>query len=115
MARILRGDIVWADLNPVRGREQAGLRPVLILSEDVFNEHSGTVIVVAITSQPQRAGFPLTYELIGSDLPDLQKRSWIKISQIRTLSVERLGKKIGRIKPEELDLIIEGLNEILSP
>ena len=58
MARILRGDIVWADLNPVKGREQAGLRPVLILSKDVFNKHSGTVIAVAITSQPQRAGFP---------------------------------------------------------
>lgn len=111
MARILRGDIVWADLNPVRGREQAGLRPVLILSEDVFNEHSGTAIAVAITSQPQRAGFPLTYELVGSGLP---KPSWVKISQIRTLSVERIGKKIGRVKTEELDIIIEGLNEILG-
>lgn len=111
MARILRGDIVWADLNPVRGRERAGLRPVLILSEDVFNEHSGTVIAVAITSQPQRAGFPLTYELVGSGLP---KPSWVKISQIRTPSVERIGKKIGRVKTEELNIIIEGLNEILG-
>jgi len=111
MARILRGDIVWADLNPVRGREQAGLRPVLVLSEDVFNEHSGTVIAMAITSQPQRAGFPLTYELVGSGLP---KPSWIKISQIRTLSIDWLGKKIGKVKPEELDIIIEGLNEILG-
>jgi mRNA interferase MazF len=111
MARILRGDIVWADLNPVRGREQAGMRPILILSEDVFNEHSGTVIAVAITSQPQRAGFPLTYELVGSGLP---KPSWVKISQIRTLSVERLGKKIGKGTLEELDIIIEGLNEILG-
>ena len=111
MARILRGDIIWADLNPIRGREQAGLRPVLVLSEDVFNENSGTVIAVAITSQPQRAGFPLTYELVGSGLP---KPSWFKISQIRTLSVERLGKKIGKVSPEELDIIIEGLNEILG-
>ncbi len=63
MARILRGDIRWADLNPVRGREQAGLRPVLILSQDIFNERSGTVIAVALTSQPQKAGFPLTLEL----------------------------------------------------
>ncbi|HXV82531.1 MAG TPA: type II toxin-antitoxin system PemK/MazF family toxin, partial [Candidatus Binatia bacterium] len=52
MARILRGEIRWADLNPVRGREQAGQRPVLILSQDVFNERSGTVIAVALTSQP---------------------------------------------------------------
>lgn len=80
MARILRGDIRWADLNPVRGREQAGLRPVLILSHDVFNERSGTVIAVAITSQSQRAGFPLTLELKTSNSP---KRSWVKISQIK--------------------------------
>jgi mRNA interferase MazF len=87
------------------------MRPILILSEDVFNEHSGTVIAVAITSQPQRAGFPLTYELVGSGLP---KPSWVKISQIRTLSVERLGKKIGKVRSEELDIIIDGLNEILG-
>lgn len=107
----MRGDIRWADLNPVRGREQAGIRPVLILSHDIFNERSGTVIAVAITSQPQRAGFPLTLELETTDLP---KRSWVKISQIRTLSVERIGKKIGRVAPEELDQIVEGLNEIIG-
>ena len=111
MARILRGEIFWADLNPVKGQEQAGLRPVLILSNDIFNEKSGTVIALTITSQPQKAGFPLTYELAGSRLP---KRSWVKISQIRTLSIERLGRKIGRVNPEEIDTIIEGLNEILS-
>ena len=91
MARILRGEIRWADLKPTRGHEQAGLRPVLILSHDIFNERSGTVIAVAITSQPQRAGFPLTLELKTGDMP---KQSWIKISQIRTLSVERIGKVI---------------------
>lgn len=111
MARILRGEIYWADLNPVRGREQAGLRPVLILSEDVFNEHSGTVIAMAITSQSQSAGFPLTLELKPGNLP---KRSWVKISQIRTLSLERIGKKIGKVSPEELVQIIEGLNEIIG-
>lgn len=111
MARILRGDIRWADLNPVRGREQAGLRPVLILSHDVFNERSGTVIAVAITSQPQRAGFPLTLELKTANLP---KRSWVKISQIRTLSVERIGKMIAKANPEELEQVIEGLNEIIG-
>lgn len=99
MARILRGEIRWADLNPARGREQAGLWPVLILSHDVFNERSGTVIAIAITSQPQRAGFPLVLELKSKNLP---RRSWVKISQIRTLSVERIGKKIGIISPEEL-------------
>jgi mRNA interferase MazF len=110
MARILRGEIRWADLNPSRGREQAGLRPVLILSHDIFNERSGTVIAVAITSQPQRAGFPLTFELKTGDLP---KQSWVKISQIRTLSVERIGKLIGRASQEEMAQVIEGLNEII--
>lgn len=111
MARILRGEIRWADLNPSRGHEQAGLRPVLILSHDIFNERSGTVIAVAITSQPQRAGFPLTLELKSAGLP---KQSWIKISQIRTLSVERIGKLIGRASQEETAQIIEGLNEIIA-
>jgi mRNA interferase MazF len=111
MARILRGEIRWADLNPVRGREQAGLRPVLILSQDVFNERSGTVIAMAITSQPQRAGFPLTLELKSAGLP---KQSWLKIGQVRTLAVERIGKKISYVPPEELAQAIEGLNEIIG-
>jgi len=111
VAGILRGGIHWADLNPVKGKEQAGLRPVVILSQDVFNERSGTVIAVAISSQPQRAGFPLTLELAPNELP---KRSWVKISQIRTLSTERIGKKIGTVSEEELDQIIEGLNEIIG-
>lgn len=112
MARILRGEIRWADLNPVRGHEQAGLRPVLILSQDIFNERSGTVIAMALTSQPQRAGFPLTLELKSSRLP---KKSWVKISQVRTLSVERIGKPMGRASPEELAQVAEGLNEIIGP
>jgi mRNA interferase MazF len=111
VAGILRGEIHWADLNPVKGKEQAGLRPVVILSRDVFNQRSGTVIAVAITSQPQRAGFPLTLELGPNDLP---KRSWVKISQIRTLSTERIGKKIGTVSQEDLYQIIEGLNEIIG-
>src|SRR3970040_1966311 len=111
MARILRGEIRWADLNPVRGGEQAGQLPVLILSQDVFNERSGTVIAVALTSQPQRAGFPLTLELRAKGLP---KKSWVKISQIRTLAVERIGKTIGRASPEELTQVVEGLHEIIG-
>ena len=111
MARILRGEIYWADLNPVRGSEQAGMRPVVILSQDVFNQRSGTVIAMAITSQSQRAGFPLTLELTASGLP---KRSWVKISQIRTLAVERLGNRIGAVSPDEIEQIVEGFNEIIG-
>ena len=111
MAGILRGDVRWADLNPVRGSEQAGNRPVLVLSQDIFNDRSGTVIAVAITSQAQRAGFPLTLELRSVRMP---KQSWIKISQIRTLAVERIGKKIGRAIPQEIAKVIEGLEEIIG-
>jgi mRNA interferase MazF len=111
LARILRGEIRWADLNPARGREQAGLRPVLILSHDVFNERSGTIIAVALTSQPQRAGFPLTLELQSAKLP---KRSWVKISQVRTLAVERIGARLGLASPEEISQVVEGLNEIIG-
>lgn len=111
MARILRGEVRWADLNPVRGHEQAGLRPVLIVSHDVFNERSGTVIAVAIASQSQRAGFPLTLELKTGNLP---RQSWIKISQIRTLSTERIGKLLGRVSEDEVNQVIDGLNEIIA-
>ena len=111
MARILRGDIIWADLSPSIGHEQSGMRPILVLSHEVFNMNSGTVIAVAITSQPQKAGFPLTLELEETKLP---KKSWVKISQIRTLSVKRLRKKLGTAQSEELDLVIEGINEIIE-
>jgi mRNA interferase MazF len=111
LARILRGEIRWADLNPVKGREQAGLRPVLILSHDIFNERSGTVIAVALTSRAPRAGFPLTLETRAAGLP---KRSWVKISQIRTLAVERVGSRLGSASQEELARVVEGLNEIID-
>jgi mRNA interferase MazF len=111
VARILRGDIVWANLDPSVGNEQAGLRPVVVLSHDVFNERSGTVIAIAVTSQEPRASFPLTLEITSTKLP---KRSWAKMGQIRTLSVARLGRRLGRLSAEELDRIVEGLNEIVG-
>src|SRR5512133_2305295 len=106
MARVLRGEIRWAELSPARGHEQEGRRAVIVISEDVFNESSGTVIALALTSQAPRAGFPLTFEL--SD-PALPRRSWVKISQVRTLAAERLGRRIGRARAEELAKIVEGL------
>ncbi len=111
MASILRGEIYWAGLNPVRGREQAGLRPVLILSNDLLNRRSGTVIAMAIASQPQRAGFPLTFELPEHKL---SMPSWVKISQVRTISVDRLTKRMGSLEKEDLDRIVDGLVELLS-
>ncbi len=111
MASILRGEIYWADLDPTQGYEQSGRRPVLVLSEDVFNARSGTVIAVALTSQEPRAGFPLTWEIVGTGLP---KRFWAKISQIRTLSMQRLGGKVGEATAQEIATVLEGLNEILG-
>jgi len=111
VAGILRGEIYWADLNPVRGREQAGMRPVLVLSHELFNRRSGTVIVMAITSQSQRAGFPLTLALPPEKLA---RPSWIKISQIRTISVERLGKRLGSLDKTDLDQVVEGLLELIG-
>jgi mRNA interferase MazF len=103
--------VVWAELDPTQGREQAGRRPVLVISHDIFNERSGTVIAMAITSQAQKTGFPLTVELMSGALP---KRSWVKVGQVRTLSVERLKRRIGRVSPEELLRVVEGLNEIIA-
>ena len=111
MARVLRGEVRWADLNPVRGHEQAGERPVLVVSHDVFNERSGTVIALALTSQEPRAGYPLTVELTSPKLP---KRSWVKTGQIRTLSTERVGRRLGRVSEEELAQVIDGLFELIG-
>ena len=111
MARILRGDVFWADLNPTKGQEQAGRRPVLVVSHDVFNDRSGTVIAMAITGQPQRAGFPLTLEIADSEMP---KKSWVKISQVRTLSVLRLDERITNLPPEFVNRALDGLNEIVG-
>ncbi len=111
MAQILRGEIYWADFSATRGREQTGKRPVLVISHDVFNERSGTVIALALTSQPQRVALPLALKIESATLP---KPSWVKISQIRTLSTERLGKRLSRIRPEELAQIVEGLFELVA-
>jgi len=111
MAAVLRGDVRWAALDPVRGSEQDGRRPVLVLSDDLFNARSQTVIAMVVTSQPPRAGFPLSYELAGIDLP---KRSWVKITQLRTLAVERLGRRLGRATAQQMADVVEGLNEIIA-
>ena len=111
MAPILRGEIYWADLEPVRGHEQGGVRPVLVLSHDLFNQRSGTAIVMALTSQPQRAGFPLVWQVPARRLP---RDSWVKISQVRTLSTRRLGSRLGQLQDDELEQIVNGLVELIG-
>jgi len=83
----------------------------VVLSHDVFNERSQTVIAVAMTSQEPRAGYPLSLECLAPGLP---KRSWIKISQIRTLATERIGRRIARAPDDELMHVIDGLTEIIG-
>ena len=83
----------------------------MLLSNDLFNQRSGTVMVMAITGQQQQAGFPLTLPLPEGTLP---RPSWVKISQIRTISTERLGKKLGSLEPAELDQVVEGLLELIT-
>ncbi len=91
MVKILRGDIIWASLNPTKGHEQSGHRPILVLSNAIFNEKSGTVIAVALTSQLQKVGFPLSLSLKQK----IEKKSvWVKISQIRTLSTLELSSNV---------------------
>jgi mRNA interferase MazF len=111
VAGVLRGEIYWADLDPVRGHEQGGTRPVLVLSHDVFNARSGTVIAMAITSQPQRPAYPLTWRVPSGMLP---RESWVKISQVRTLSTERLSGRLGRLSDAQMDEIVDGLQELIG-
>ena len=111
MARILRGDVYWADLEPIRGREQGGRRPVVVLSYDVFNERSETVIAMAVTSQPQRAGYPLSWRFPPGILP---KESWVKISQVRTLSTERLGRRAGQLDESAVAELATALHELIG-
>lgn len=111
MAKILRGDIVWAELDPTVGHEQAGKRPVLVLSQDLFNQHSGTVIALALTSQEPRAGYPLSLELTSAGLA---KRSWVKISQIRVLSTLRLSNRLGRASDAEMAKVVEAVTQLIG-
>lgn len=107
-----RGDVVWVDPGPTRGVEQAGRRPYLVLSHQVFNDSLRTVIAVALTSRAPRMGYPLTRELRTGGLP---KRSWVKIGQVRSVSVERIGRRIGRVDEVEVDAVVEGLLDIVGP
>ncbi|MFB3882621.1 MAG: type II toxin-antitoxin system PemK/MazF family toxin [Armatimonadota bacterium] len=111
MAGVLRGEVYWADLGSPAGHEQGGPRPVLVISHDPFNRRSETVIVLAVTSQPQRAGYPMAHKLGSGDLP---KESWVKMTQVRTLSAGRLRERIGFVDDDELTEIVEGLIELVG-
>ena len=109
--RILRKEIYWADLNPIRGREQGGIRPVLIISNNIFNQRSGTTVILAITSIKPKVKYPLVLEL---DCQSLPKRSWVKITQIRTISNDRISGYIGQISTSQMNEILAAINDLIG-
>jgi mRNA interferase MazF len=109
--RILRKEIYWADLNPIRGKEQGGIRPVLVVSNNLFNQRSGTTVILAITSVKPRVQYPLVLEL---DCLSLPKRSWVKITQIRTISSDRIGNYIARINTQQMNEIVSAINDLVG-
>ncbi len=106
---IKRGDIYYADLSPVIGSEQGGVRPVLVVQNDIGNKYSPTVIAAAITSQINKAKLPTHIEISALDY-GLQKDSVILLEQIRTIDKKRLREKIGHLDEE----LMEKVNEALS-
>ena len=99
---VRRGDIFYADLSPVVGSEQGGVRPVLIVQNDMGNRHSPTVIAAAITSQMNKAKLPTHIELVGQDC-GLTKDSIVLLEQIRTLDKRRLREHMGRLDGALMD------------
>jgi mRNA interferase MazF len=106
---IKRGDIFYADLSPVIGSEQGGIRPVLVVQNDIGNKYSPTVIAAAITSQINKAKLPTHIELDAKEY-GLQKDSVVLLEQIRTIDKRRLREKIGRLDDE----LMKKVNEALS-
>lgn len=106
--KYLKGDIYYADLSPAVGSEQGGVRPVLIVQNDVGNKYSPTVICAAITSRMSKAKLPTHIEIAASDY-NLDKDSVILLEQIRTIDKLRLMKKVGRLKKATMLKVDEGL------
>ncbi|MFS8501590.1 MAG: type II toxin-antitoxin system PemK/MazF family toxin [Caldicoprobacter sp.] len=105
---VRRGEIYYADLSPVVGSEQGGVRPVLIVQNDIGNKYSPTVIVAAITSQINKAKLPTHVELSASEY-GLPKDSVILLEQIRTIDKKRLREKICMLSPEVMEKVNEAL------
>ncbi|MCC8063561.1 MAG: type II toxin-antitoxin system PemK/MazF family toxin [Clostridiales bacterium] len=101
---VRRGDIFYADLSPVVGSEQGGVRPVLIIQNDMGNRHSPTVIAAAITSQMNKAKLPTHIELIDQDC-GLTRDSVVLLEQVRTLDKRRLRERMGRLGEEQMKLV----------
>ena len=105
---VRRGDIYYADLSPVVGSEQGGIRPVLIVQNDVGNKFSPTVIAAAITSQKEKAKLP-THIRVNADDSGLAKDSIVLLEQVRTIDKQRLKEKMGRLDDASMGLIDQAL------
>lgn len=101
---VRRGDIYYADLSPVVGSEQGGVRPVLIVQNDVGNKHSPTVIAAAITSKMGKTKLP-THIDIYADRVGLQKDSVVLLEQVRTIDKQRLGEKMGHLDDDTMNAV----------
>ena len=110
---VRRGEIHWVDLSPVQGSEQGGVRPVLVLQDDFLNARSTTTIGLAITSRPQQQGYPLVLGLESGE-GGLPKPSWIKVTQIRTLALERFRGRVGALSSNHLKQVEAALLEVLG-
>jgi len=106
---VKRGDIFYADLSPVLGSEQGGVRPVLVVQNDIGNKFSPTVIIAAITSQINKAKLPTHLEITAEDY-GLSKDSVILLEQIRTIDKKRLRERIGRLDDEQMGKVSEALS-----
>lgn len=105
---VKRGDVFYADLSPVVGSEQGGIRPVLVVQNDIGNKYSPTVIIAAITSQINKAKLPTHVEITGQEY-GLPKDSVILLEQIRTIDKKRLREKIGRFDEEMMRYVDDAL------
>ncbi len=105
---IKRGDIIYADLSPVIGSEQGGVRPVLVVQNDIGNKYSPTIIVAAITSQINKAKLPTHIE-INADEYGIPKDSVILLEQIRTIDKKRLKERVGHLSDELMSQVDQGL------
>jgi mRNA interferase MazF len=105
---VRRGDIVYANLNPVIGSEQGGTRPVLVLQNDIGNRHSPTTIVAAITSRIKKAKLPTHVEICADDY-GLERDSVILLEQLRTIDKRRLKEKLAHLDEESMNRVNEGL------
>ena len=106
---IIRGEIYYADLSPVVGSEQGGVRPVLVVQNDIGNKYSPTIIVAAITSQLTKAKLPthISIDTVGSGL---QKNSVILLEQVRTIDKKRLREKMGDLDEDFMDKVNKALS-----